>query len=241
MSYIILSYQNNIISKDLAMKIKTQLIIFLSFIISGFIFFTGCNIVGQLIDPDAPSNLGVISVTDTSIQIGWIDNSTNESSFNIERKITADGSWVQIVQVGEGVSQYTDNGLTPNTKYYYRIRASNDAGFSSYTNEVSIYTLSGSGNKLPTVTITSPFDQATVSTNFNIQFLVEDWDVESGEGKPTHLHWFLNGVDKGSWYQTTPIPVTNLTPGFYTITLKLANRDHEFIGVEDTIEVTVAQ
>ncbi|NBC28603.1 MAG: hypothetical protein GVY29_01260 [Spirochaetes bacterium] len=66
-----------------------------------------------------------------------------------------------------------------------------------------------------------------------------DWDLESDDGKPTHFHAFVNGVDEsGAVYELTPWNVA-LDPGTYTITLKLANADHKFIGVEDTVEIAV--
>jgi hypothetical protein len=34
------------------------------------------------------------------------------------------------------VTAYTDAGLTPNTAYYYRVRAHNAAGYSPYSNAV---------------------------------------------------------------------------------------------------------
>lgn len=54
-----------------------------------------------------------------------------------------------------------------------------------------------------------------------------------------HLHLFIDGEDKGPQYSKSPIQVSNLTPGPHTITLKLANPDHSFTGIEDTTNVTV--
>ncbi|GEM_PF-5471959 len=133
---------------------------------------------------------------------------------------------------------YRDVNLTPGTKYYYRIRSYNDAGHSAYSSEISIYTLDTSGvTKTPAIAIVSPSDRATVATTSDVSFNVSDWDVEAAAGRPTHLHLFLDDTDTEAHFTLDPISVT-VTAGFHQITLKLANKDHNFIGVEDTIEVT---
>jgi phosphodiesterase/alkaline phosphatase D-like protein len=52
------------------------------------------------------------------------------------------GTYSQIAQVGANVQSYSDRtGLEPNTKYYYRIRATNGTLNSDYSNEPSATTL----------------------------------------------------------------------------------------------------
>ena len=51
------------------------------------------------------------------------------------------GTYSQIAQVGANVQSYSDTtGLDPNTKYYYRIRATNGTLNSDYSNEPSATT-----------------------------------------------------------------------------------------------------
>ena len=57
-------------------------------------------------------------------------------AYLIERKTGATGTYSQIDQVGANVQSYSDtNGLAPNTKYYYRVRATNGTINSVYSNE----------------------------------------------------------------------------------------------------------
>jgi hypothetical protein len=200
----------------------------------------GCSLTGQLVVPGPPNNLGIVNVSSSAITIGWIDNSMNEKGFTVERKSGTDGVWLQLAEKNENVTFHGDNLVSADSKYYYRIRSYNDAGYSPYSSEISVYTLPSAGiTKEPSLTITSPFDQATITAPFSISFEVEDWDVEVGDSRPTHLHWFLNDVNQGAHFQLTDISSGNIGPGFYTISLRLANKDHDFIGVNDTIEVTV--
>src|SRR6476620_9180541 len=69
------------------------------------------------------------------LQLGWIDNSSDESGFNIERKTGTTGTFAQIASVGANVTSYTDSSLTSSTTYCYRVNAFNNAGTSPYSPE----------------------------------------------------------------------------------------------------------
>jgi transcriptional regulator CtsR/flagellar hook assembly protein FlgD len=89
--------------------------------------------------PNAPLSLAATSLTSTSVRLTWIDNSTDEYGFVIERKLGVNGGYVQLPAIGPNSTTYTDTGLLPNTNYYYRIRAYNTV-WSGYSNEVSVTT-----------------------------------------------------------------------------------------------------
>lgn len=94
--------------------------------------------------PGSPSSLTVVSVLSTSVSISWTDNSTDESSFEIERSTTSGTGFASVGTVTSNVVSYTDTGLTSNTTYYFRVRASNGS-LSAYTAEVSATTLAAEG------------------------------------------------------------------------------------------------
>ena len=92
--------------------------------------------------PAAPSGLTATAVSRTQINLSWIDNSSNESGFKIERCRNANcTNYAEIAQVGANVSAFADTGLTKNTTYRYRIRAFSAAGNSTYSNPASARTL----------------------------------------------------------------------------------------------------
>ena len=88
-----------------------------------------------------PTAATATAVSSSQINLTWIDNSASETGYKIERKRLLGGTYSQIAQVGANVQSYTDTtGLDPNTKYYYRIRATNGTLNSDYSNEPSATT-----------------------------------------------------------------------------------------------------
>ncbi len=89
--------------------------------------------------PATPSNLQADAGSPEQVQLTWDDNSTNENRFEIERR-TDVSSYQLIANVAANSTSFTDNGISSATSYSYRIRASNAAGDSAYSNVASITT-----------------------------------------------------------------------------------------------------
>jgi hypothetical protein len=90
--------------------------------------------------PAAPTGLTANAVSSSQINLEWVDNSSNETGFKIERSLDG-ATWTQIGTVGADVKDYADTGLTANTTYIYRVRATNGAGDSDFSNTASATTL----------------------------------------------------------------------------------------------------
>jgi formylglycine-generating enzyme required for sulfatase activity len=82
----------------------------------------------------APSNLSVTSVTATSANLQWTDNSTFENGFLIER--STDGVTFSVVDsVGANVTARSVAGVyLANTTYSFRVRAKSTYNVSPYSN-----------------------------------------------------------------------------------------------------------
>ncbi|HEV8367731.1 MAG TPA: fibronectin type III domain-containing protein [Pyrinomonadaceae bacterium] len=85
--------------------------------------------------PNAPSNLSADAVSSSQINLSWTDNSGDETEFKIERcQGNNCSNFVQIATVGANVTSFPNTGLSPSTRYRYRVRASNAVGDSAYSN-----------------------------------------------------------------------------------------------------------
>ena len=91
--------------------------------------------------PVAPTNLVATGISTSQIDLAWVDNSTNETGFKVERKDSGSSVFVQIDTVGANITTYSDSGLAPNAIYTYRVRAYNlSSSDSAYTNEATAAT-----------------------------------------------------------------------------------------------------
>jgi hypothetical protein len=106
--------------------------------------------------PAAPTNLHAYAVSSTQIKLTWLDNFSEDliirgSVFKIERCGGVEcTNFTQIAQISQGrnVATYSNTGLTPNTAYRYRVRASHRLGESPYSNVAQATTQPPSGPDL---------------------------------------------------------------------------------------------
>jgi hypothetical protein len=86
--------------------------------------------------PAAPSNLSATALTPRRVRLHWQDNANGRASFHIEMRV---GSAFQEVGAVSGTtSSWVKRGLTPHTRYVFRVRAENTAGASGYSNRAAV-------------------------------------------------------------------------------------------------------
>ncbi|HKV00925.1 MAG TPA: fibronectin type III domain-containing protein, partial [Ktedonobacteraceae bacterium] len=86
--------------------------------------------------PTAPSQLAANAISNSEIDLSWIDTSTNETAITVER--STDGvTFSQIASLPAGSTSYQNTGITSGGTYYYRVRAQNSFGASPYSNIAS--------------------------------------------------------------------------------------------------------
>ncbi|XP_025200616.1 Down syndrome cell adhesion molecule-like protein Dscam2 isoform X5 [Melanaphis sacchari] len=84
--------------------------------------------------PDRPNDLRVITVTSTTINVQWEHNGDQTSKYIIQHK-KADGWW-DPTEVDGNVHTALVSGLQPATKYFLRVIATGDAGWSSPSDDL---------------------------------------------------------------------------------------------------------
>jgi len=87
----------------------------------------------------SPTNLSASPVSPSQINLSWIDNSSNELGYIIERSaitpvFPTPTTFVQVGQVGANVTTFHDIGLVANTTYWYRVSAIQQNGIASHYN-----------------------------------------------------------------------------------------------------------
>jgi hypothetical protein len=79
--------------------------------------------------PAAPSNLAAQVVSGTQVHLTWQDNSSDETSFLVERRTGTSGPFQQIASLPANSTVYHDAGpLAAGTTYQYRVKAANASG-----------------------------------------------------------------------------------------------------------------
>lgn len=145
---------------------------YLSILITIIFLFNSCaktdnnsNTTTVTTVPFPPTDLTATVVSTTQVNLSWVDKSTNEVGFKIERK-TSTTQYTTVTSLGADISTYNDNGLSVNTSYTYRVYSYNTLGASpTYSNEVTVTTV---GLPSLTTTVVSNFTAVDGSSGGNI-------------------------------------------------------------------------
>lgn len=89
-------------------------------------------------DIQKPTNLLAIKSDSLTVKLTWIDNSTQEASYHIERKIGIDGNYETIAIIPLDSKSYDDKSFIKGFLNVYRVRGVNGIVYSDYSNETAI-------------------------------------------------------------------------------------------------------
>jgi titin len=93
------------------------------------------------IGPAAPENLTATPISSDSISLSWVDKSSDETTFTVQRSLASGTGYSTIATLRADATGFIDTGLSPSTTYFYRVYASNNDGDSDYSNETYATTL----------------------------------------------------------------------------------------------------
>ena len=86
--------------------------------------------------PAIPTNLVATPASGTQINLTWSDNSSIETGYVVER-MDPGGLFTAIATLASNSTSYMDGALNPATAYSYRVKATNFAADSGYSNVVT--------------------------------------------------------------------------------------------------------
>jgi len=143
--------------------------------------------------PAPPGNFFVAATSGTSITVTWDDRSNNETAFEVYRSITSGSGYALAALLPASSSgnpqTYLDNGLQPNTTYFYRMRAVNGEGGSAYTPVASATT---------TVDVTPPSSPVLTVTGTLRNTILLEWSGATDLVGVTGYDVYQNGSLVGS-------------------------------------------
>ncbi len=151
--------------------------------------------------PAAPTALvGTAPTTSTEADLTWTANTTNASSYVVDRSNTSDFTTLTSVNLGRDAVSYQDTTVASGSTYYYRVKAINAAGASSYTNTATVTTRS-SPPAAPTGLVATPIAQGS-----------------------TRLDWVDNATGETSY-----VVERSATSSFASVTTIAASGEYEFV------------
>jgi hypothetical protein len=183
--------------------------------------------------PAAPGSLTATAASSSAINLAWSDNSNNETGFDIERS-TDNVNWAALASVGSNIQSYGDTGLAASTSYYYRVRAKNSAGSSSYSNVANATTLAA-GSTTVTVELRDGLNgyagsqdtyvaSGVPGSNFGTSatVLADGSDGTNGE-LVSLLKWGLTGIPSTALVKSVRVKLQAFNPSAGTYRLYARN------------------
>lgn len=165
----------------------------------------------------APSNLDAVNISSSQNNLSWIDNSSNEDGFKVERSTnSASGPWTQIATTSANVISYSDMGLTVDQTYFYRVRSFNSGANTAYTNTDFAITATVIPNDLSNLTAVAS------STN-----AILNWTDNSPNEEGTKIERSMDNINFVEINSTGPNVVTykdlSLASGTYYYQVRAFN------------------
>ncbi|MGC8802937.1 MAG: fibronectin type III domain-containing protein [Bacteroidales bacterium] len=165
--------------------------IFFSVFISSLIILSSCdnkdNSTGS--KPAAPDNLQY-TLTSNKLTLTWIDNSTNEDEFHIQRKSDLDDDWVTIWRTPANETSYEMNVYQVYPNPAFRVTAWSISGESEPSNTIYVPTYQSAN--LMIFICPNFYDGCSAS------YLVVDQNCRT-----------LQNANPGEWYNTGFLLTTN--------------------------------
>ncbi|MCC7431360.1 fibronectin type III domain-containing protein [bacterium] len=115
----------------------------------------------------APSNLQIVSLSDSQVKLTWNDNSGFEQGFKIEKK-TGSNTFTEIATLPTNTTNYTDSGLLTSENYTYRVKAFNTLNSSAFATSQAVQTSFPAPSNLQIVSLSD--SQVKLTWNDNTSF-----------------------------------------------------------------------
>jgi PKD repeat protein len=182
--------------------------------------------------PVAPSGL-TATLSAGAIMLNWQDNAADESAYAVERSEYTGTAWTPFAAFATlpaNTSTYADRSFAARS-YSYRVRASNAAGFSAYSNIATITVVSANDPPTAVMTATPSSGTAPLTVTFDGSGSFDSF------GSISAWTWAFGDGTFGSGVTTTHLYTT---PGTYTATLTVTDNGNLSNSTSASIVVNAA-
>ncbi len=208
----------------------------ISGLISYLDFNTSATTLPLPTPPAGVTNLAATGSSPLSIDLSWTENSDNELGLKIYRSALVSTNYKLIATVDANVNTYLNDGLFPNTTYYYKVVAFNAGGVDETPEEQSTSTL----NNLPviveiddlSINYTQPSTIDLSATDLDNNPLTISYTVD-----PTSATSFTNLIDNGDGTATIEFDPTLSDQGTYAYAIRATDSFGGFS--EELFELTI--
>ena len=134
--------------------------------------------------PTVPNAMLGTGVNSTQLTVSWTGVATNTSTFKLERRDGTNGTYTALASTDGDQQYYLDTAPSTNI-YYYRVKALNYLGESSYSSAMAP----------PTIDFTSPTNSAIFSSGVTNTLTVT---VADSDGSVAKVQYFKDSKDFGT-------------------------------------------
>jgi len=156
---------------------------------------TGCETASSSPAP-AIGDLSAKLFSYSSVRLAWSDPSDDLTGYEVERGTGEGEEWTSVATVAGDALGWDDAQLAPSTVYRYRVRATNDAGASEWSNVATVRTAPAAPTELKATTLSGTSIRLT-------------WKGNAAEGTGFRLDRTLEG--SGVWVRVIEADVTTLS------------------------------
>ncbi len=170
---------------------------------------TSVNAVGQstysstsqvtIAPPTTPTALAITSQSLTVVWLGWVDTSSTEQSFRIERSINGT-DYTVLATTLLNTTLFADYTAYAGSTYYYRIASVNAAGMSAY---------GSSTPNTPTQVPIAPSGMIATLTSSSTPYIALTWSDNASDELGFHLERAFNSTTSFALFSTPGINTAN--------------------------------
>jgi len=190
-------------------------------------YFAGSPVTPPGTIPAKPTLVTATTKSYKQVNVGWTDNSNNETGFEVYRATSDAGPFQIVTTTPSNTTSYVDSSLSASTKYYYKVQAINSTGGSGFdslsTSGVNYKLYSGAfGSPMPDYDTLTPVSTG-VQTNTSLA-AAGAFTIDFGLKFSAVINIPVTGTYT---FSTTSDDASALYIGGYTAANKVVNNDFQ--------------